>query len=99
MCATEQNGSIVGLRPDEPAALQPLGKQAEAISIPPQKLYDIASASAANGDRLRRCGIYTFGLRNDLSSESILSSHLTDGITAVRFNAAGWAASDCNAVA
>lgn len=44
--ATELNCSALGLRPDESSAFQSLGKQAQTIAIPPEELYDIASASA-----------------------------------------------------
>jgi len=45
---TQVNRSALGLRPDEAAALQSLGEQAKTIAVPPQKLYDIASAAAKN---------------------------------------------------
>ncbi len=44
--ATQLHGTTLGLRPDEAAAFQPLGKQAQTITIPPQEFYDIASAPA-----------------------------------------------------
>jgi hypothetical protein len=44
--ATQLHGATLGLRPDESAAFQPLGKQAQTIAIPPQQFYDIASAPA-----------------------------------------------------
>jgi hypothetical protein len=34
------------LRPDESSSFQTLGKQAQTITVPPQELYDIASAPA-----------------------------------------------------
>src|SRR6266567_1146115 len=45
---TQVNRSALGLRPDETAALQSLGEQAQTIAVPPQELYDIASATAKN---------------------------------------------------
>jgi hypothetical protein len=48
--ATEPHGSALGLRPDESTALQPLGKQAKTITIPPQQFYDVASAPAEDKD-------------------------------------------------
>jgi hypothetical protein len=42
--------SALGLRPDEATALQPLGKQAKTIAIPPQQFYDVASAAAEYKD-------------------------------------------------
>ena len=42
----EQNCSALSPGPDESSALQPLGKQAQTIAVPPQKFYDIASAPA-----------------------------------------------------
>ncbi len=46
LCATQLHGAALGLRPDEAAAFQPLGKQAQTVAIPPQQFYDIASAPA-----------------------------------------------------
>jgi hypothetical protein len=46
LCATEMHGATVDLRPNESATLQPLGKKAETIAIPPQQLYDVASSSS-----------------------------------------------------
>ena len=50
-CArVRQTVPSVGLRPDESSSLQTLGKQTQTIAIPPQKLYDVASASAKHED-------------------------------------------------
>ena len=46
LSAAETHRSTIGLRPDESAALQSLGKEAQAISVPPKKFYDVASAPA-----------------------------------------------------
>lgn len=48
--ATEVHGAAFGLRPDEAAALKPLGEQAKAIAVPPQQLHNITSAAAENED-------------------------------------------------
>jgi hypothetical protein len=53
LCATELHGATVGLRPDESATLQSLGKKAETIAIPPQQLYDVASPSAERENMAR----------------------------------------------
>jgi hypothetical protein len=53
LCATKLHSATVGLRPDESATLQPLGKKAEAIAIPPQQLYDVASTAAECEDVAR----------------------------------------------
>src|SRR5271168_3498129 len=50
LCTRQVDGSFRGLRPDESSSLQTLGKQTQAVSVPPQKLHDVASASTKNED-------------------------------------------------
>lgn len=44
------NRAFAGLRPDEAATLQALGKKAEAIAIPPEQFDQIAAATAEDED-------------------------------------------------
>ena len=46
----QTDGSFRSLRPDESSSLQTLGKQTKAVSIEPQQLDDIASASSKHED-------------------------------------------------
>jgi hypothetical protein len=52
----QAHGSFRSLRPDESSSLQPLGKQAQAVSVEPEKLDHVASAPAKDehvaGERL-----------------------------------------------
>ena len=62
--ATQPYNSALRLRPDEAAALQPLGKQTQTVAIPPQQLDDIASSPSehkdVSGERLFSCSCNTF---------------------------------------
>jgi hypothetical protein len=42
----QDHHALLGTRPDESPALQPLGEQTQAIAIPPQQLDQIATATA-----------------------------------------------------
>ena len=46
----QTNSSALDLRPDEPATLQSLGKQAQSVTIEPQKFNDVATAPPENKD-------------------------------------------------
>src|SRR5438309_334551 len=56
LCATETDCTALGLRPYKTTALQPLGEQAQTITVPPQQLHDVASAATkykhVTGERL-----------------------------------------------
>ena len=44
------NRAFAGLRPDEPATLQALGKQAETIPVPPEQFDQITTPTTEDED-------------------------------------------------
>ena len=54
LSATESHGTTLGLWPYKTTTLQPLGEEAQTITIPPQQLHDIASAPAEHEDMARK---------------------------------------------
>jgi hypothetical protein len=63
----QTNSSFRSLRPDESSSLETLGKQTQAVTVPPQKFYDVTSAPSENedvsGERLLFSTVCTFALR------------------------------------
>ena len=45
LCRRERHGATISLRPDEAPLLQALGKQAQALAVPPQQFDDVAPAA------------------------------------------------------
>src|SRR5208337_4674572 len=54
--AAQRHGSLFRFRPDESAAFQSLGEQAQSVAIPPEQLDQIASPAAEDED-VTRMGI------------------------------------------
>ncbi len=46
----QANRTFGGLRPDKSSSFKTLGKQTQAVSVPPQKLHKVASAAPKNED-------------------------------------------------
>jgi hypothetical protein len=69
LCATEPHRATLGLRPDESAALKPLGEETQTISVPPKKFYDVTSPAAEYEHVSREGLLLKHGL--DLSAQPI----------------------------
>jgi hypothetical protein len=65
----EPHRATLGLRPDESAALKPLGEETQTVSVPPKKFYDVASPSAKYENMSREWLLLKHGL--DLSAQPI----------------------------
>ena len=63
------NRAFAGLWPDEAAALQALGEEAEAIPLPPDQFYQLA-ASTANDEDVTGKGIGSEFLLNKAGQAS-----------------------------
>jgi len=46
----QANRTFGGLRPDKSSSFKTLGKQTQAVSVPPQELHNVASAAPKNED-------------------------------------------------
>jgi hypothetical protein len=65
----EPHRATLGSRPDESAALKPLGEETQTIAVPPKKFYDVASPAAEYEHVSRERLLLKHGL--DLSAQPI----------------------------